>query len=354
MDDLRSILQEAYDLVIHDSREEGAPVRLYTDSGLYYAFVCPAAYRFKKPLLDKVKRHVKNKGDWHLLPLVKTRNNERFVFQENKMAFLQPGVREIQPSPADLGRTLAEFHQATADLSGDKLFKPYTSTGSWRSMWKKRIRALEEYRDMLEDSRVITPFDQVVLTLFSYVHHLGQTALHYLTFAEYDKVWKETHTQGKVAYQNFEDGYFLFDDRGRRYLAGEYNWVLDIRVRDVGQWLKGKLRTTGWNPDEFFSFLDGYNQVAPLTENEYRLVYALVMYPGRLLRQVEEYGRLPEEERSRLDVVDWQEHCEREFEQMELFLRDYPPLMQEHYGVFVKGLDWPWRKQNEQTICVYH
>jgi spore coat protein YutH len=356
MEEIRKLVTEHYGLTALGCRESGSRTEVYTDRGLYYLYSCPAVYRYKRKFIEKVQRQVLRHGGNGLLPLVKTVKGQSYIVDGNELYFLHAGVREAKTAEQAYatGQALARFHQSTGSFTGERLFLPYRSLGGWPAMWRKKLRQYSAYRDELENERgIITPFDEYLLTTYTYIHHLGDTAVQYLLDAGYNRVIKETAGYGKVAYQNFDDGYIMIADDGSRYIAAEWCWVIDMRARDIGQWIKAEIRRAGWNHDRISQFLDGYNSVSKLLPEEYACIYALLLYPGRFLKLVEAYRAFPVDDLESLDFSDWREMLEEELQYMEMALRDYPRLITARYGAVIPQIDWLWGSADEETLCVH-
>ncbi|MGG3885546.1 hypothetical protein [Brevibacillus panacihumi] len=349
----KEFLQEEYGFVIKGWREAGAQKVLETDQGLFYLYTAPAGYKYKGKLVERVRKHLLQQQEIGMLKLVKTREGHAHTFYEDTMCYLYRGVREGKPEDPvyACGQSLARFHKATASFTGDKLFLPYSSLGSWPSMWRRKLRRYNEYRDELDEvSGELTPMDELLLTSYTYVHQLGETAVQYLHATGYDRVVKETASFGKVAYQNFEQGYMLWNEQEVRLMGGEWNWVLDMRARDIGQWLKAESRRNGWKDETAIRFIEGYNSVSALLESEYPIIYGLMLYPGRFLKLVETYQELPDEEREAVDAKIWHTHLEDELVHMEEALRQYPQVIEQQYGTSIPQIDWLWRREDEKAL----
>lgn len=348
----KELLQEKYGFELQGYRTTGASKVLETDQGLYYMYEAPAGYKSKSKFIEKVKKHLSQQQDIRMLKLVKTASGQAHIVDDEQLYYLYRGVREAAPDNQHYanGQSLAQFHQATSGFSADKMFIPYSSLGNWPSMWRKKMRHFNEYRDGFdEEDNELVPMDELLLTCYTYVNQLSEIAVQYLLDAGYDKVVKETANYGKVAYQNFDQGYMLWKEKDVRLMAGEWNWVLDMRARDIGQWLKAETKRNGWNEEAVTSFLDGYNSVSGLLADEYAVIYALMLYPGRFLKLVESYMELPSEERLEVNVQAWEAQLKDELVKMEEALRKYPGLISQRYRVSIPHIDWLWRQNNDQT-----
>lgn len=351
----KDLLQEQYGFLLHGSRETGAGKVLETNQGLFYLYAVPAGYKYKSKFVDRVRKHLSEQPDIGMLKLVKTQGGQAHVIHDEQLFYLYRGVREGTPDDPHFacGQSLARFHLATSSFRGDKLFIPYSSLGNWPSMWRRKLRHYNNYRDELDEQRgELTSMDEYLLTSFTYVHQLGETAVQYLYASGYDKVVKETAGFGKVAYQNFDQGYMLWNEKDARLIGGEWNWVLDMRARDIGQWLKAQTKRDGWQDETAAQFIDGYNSVSPLLEDEYSVIYSLMLYPGRFLKLVESYQELPLEERQEVNGAEWHSRLENELVHMEEALRRYPHLVAQRYGASIPQIDWLWRPEDEEANSI--
>jgi spore coat protein YutH len=348
----KELLEEEYGFTIKGTRESGAGHVLETNQGLFYLYTAPAGYKYKSKWIERVKKHISQQQEIGMLKLVKTQGGHGFISHDEQMYYLYRGIREAKLADPYFacGQSLAHFHKATSTFTGDKLFLPYSSLGGWPSMWRRRLRHYDEYRDELDDLKTeLTPMDEYLLTCHTYVHQLGETAVQYLHTAGYDKVVKETASFGKVAYQNFDQGYMLWNEKNIRLMSGEWNWVLDMRARDIGQWLKAESRRNGWQDETAIRFIEGYNSVSPLLDSEYAIIYGLMLYPGRFLKLVESYQELPREERLEVNAEAWHSHLEDELVHMETALRRYPLVIEQQYGTSIPHIEWLWRLEDEET-----
>lgn len=348
----KDLLQEEYGFLLRDVRSNGASQVLETDQGLFYLFEAPAGYKYKSKFIERVRKHVNEQQDLRMLKLAKTKGGQGHIVVDDQLYYVYRGVRERVPENQSfaIGQSLAKFHLATSTFKGDKLFIPYSSLGSWPSMWRRKLRHYSEFRDELgEMEGELTAMDECLLTSFTYVHQLGEIAVNYLLASGYDIVVKETAAFGKVAYQNFDTGYMLWNEKDARLVGGEWNWVLDMRARDIGQWIKAETKRSGWQEEKIEGFLDGYNSVSPLLPDEYAVIYGLMLYPGRFLKLAESYQELPLDERQEVNGTVWKSQLESELARMEEGLRRYPHLVAKRYGASIPQIDWLWRPEDEEA-----
>lgn len=346
MSDVISMIQEQYGFTVNGYREVGGRTILETNRGLFNLYTYPLNYRNKKKLVDSVRKHITKGTSFTTLPILKTKENQPYLIAGDRVIYVHKGIRESIPVdfPFSIGRALAEFHQGTCSFTVDALFFPYRSMGTWPSMWRKKISMFDSIREELERNQGdLTVFDEYILTTYTYVHQIADISIKFLQDNGYQNVTRMSATTGKIAFQNFDDGYIMFDERGSRRLAGEYAWVLDMRARDIGQWIKAEVRRNGYNPFVIGQFLAGYNEVAPLLEEEYSVIYSLLVYPGRFFRQIELYDQINDGNLDQSELRNWTEELEQELVEMENVLRQFPLLIEEIYGIRIPRIEWLWR-----------
>lgn len=347
MEELSAKIKENYGLIVYDSQEVGSRHDLATDSGTFYLFNCPATYRNKAKFIQQVGTHLANVQAIHLLPSSTTYQNEGYFFHDDKMYYVKQGVRSssLENEAYVMGETLARFHQATATFNGDKQFRSYSSFGNWPTLWKQKLDQFDAFRDRLDETtKGITPFDEYLLTTYTYVKQLGDTSVQYLNDTGYQRRIKEASRYGKIAFQNFDEGFLLFTETGEPLVAGEWNWIIDMRSRDIAQWIKSDVKRNGWNEEKTLAFLTGYSDVSPLANEEFAWMYALLLYPGRFLKLIESYQQVTAEEQEELE--DWEEKLDGELLAMETALQQFPLLVCNRYGAVIPALEWSWWKSS--------
>ncbi|WP_232696795.1 hypothetical protein [Brevibacillus daliensis] len=355
MEKLIGKICDEYNFIDMEYKEENGRQLLYTERGLHYLHSCPPAYKHKGFLVEKVIDAIQSNCSLEVLPVCKTREGGVHLKYDDKLYYLQEGLREtnVEEHYYLLGKTLAEFHKATCSCGWDKLYTPYLSNGSWNSMWEKKCKEYEEFLDDLDELECYSELDVYLLTMFNYVNQLGKTAIKYLDNNGYRKMVPQIAKHGKIAFQNFQEGHIIFHESGSCYLAGQYSWVLDIRTRDIGQGIKWLIRKHGWNEEHVIQFLKGYNCVAELYKEEYAFIYAILLYPSKFLKSVEDYSVLSVEEREQLGE-EWKTGLEKELVLMEHVLGEYPQAIAEHFTVTIPEINWLWRfsRNDEKTICI--
>ncbi|AKF92830.1 hypothetical protein [Brevibacillus laterosporus] len=355
MEELLGKFCEEYSFVDVEWKEENGRKLLYTDRGLHYIHTCPPSYRAKGFLVEKAIEAIHKNCDLKVLPICKANDDNYHMKDGEVLYYLQEGMRETtwERHYFNLGRSLAEFHQSTRTLSWDKLYLPYRSLGTWPEMWEKKCKTYESLLDSLERSKAFNPFEVYLFTMFTYIQVSASTAIDYLNGNGYKRLTNAISKQGKIAFQNFQDGHILFHESGKRYIAGQYSWVLDMRTRDIGQGIKWIVRKNGWQEDKVIEFLVGYQCIAQLYPEEYCFIFAMLLYPSRFLKTVEIYSLMGDEERT-LAGEDWQTPLDEELATMEQVLGQYPEAIRQYFGVEIPEIHWLWRlpEDDNKTICI--
>ena len=101
---------------------------------------------------------------------------------------------------------------------------------------------------------------------------------------------QQTRKAGNVCHGNVRRKHVLRDERGQTHFLGWDQMVLDIRSRDLASFIQYAYRKTG-KVESILSILRGYQQVAPLDEPEYALIYTRLLFPDRMIRTLDKVYR---------------------------------------------------------------
>lgn len=175
-------------------------------------------------------------------------------------------------------RTLATFHQTGARYPYEP--KNISSYGKWKELWSNKIDAFGNIYSQQYNERPVTPFQRLFIDTFPYVTGLAENAIQYLQESENDRRYHEGDS-GTITFQRYYN-----------HMQEEIIWspemVYDHPARDIAEYLRPNLLISD---DASFkrirSFIEGYEQVAPLSVFSYRLIYARLLLPVHLFDFVE-------------------------------------------------------------------
>lgn len=230
-------------------------------------------------------------------------------------------------------RAMARMHQLSSGFVPSRGEKVFEHTGHWSQIWQHLLKQVQMFQRSVDNNQV----DQVWLRHRSYTEGMLETALTYLEKVGGDTVCQQTRKAGNVCHGNVRRKHVLRDERGQTHFLGWDQMVLDIRSRDLARFIQYAYRKTG-KVESILSILRGYQQVAPLDEPEYALIYTRLLFPDRMIRTLDKVYR--QQTVSHEGAVDRLSTAARKEEEKTPLLTEYPEWVKREFDVTIPKVDW--------------
>lgn len=237
----------------------------------------------------------------------------------------------------DTSRGLARLHAGTRGLN-PSLFRMRVS---WSRAWERTIDRIGLYRVAVDWGGSDAEADDAFRDAVPYAEGMVENALRYLHRAGVDPLSPEIASRGLVCHGNLHGGNLLRDERGAVRFIDWNRMTWDVRSRDIAQWLLYAYGRTG-DLDLLAVLLKEYQREDRLLEEELCLIYALFLYPHRLLRVL---NRIYGEQSLPLDQAAFHLRQAVAVEEKKLpLLRRFPNLVKEVLGWKIPRVDWLERR----------
>lgn len=232
---------------------------------------------------------------------------------------------------------LAFFHQVSQSFQPTHAYRKLHKLGKWQADWKHAYRQLELFHLAAKWTDQPTQTDQSWLKVAHYSLGMMENLLKYFEKMKGDQCCIESAKKGNVCHGNLHPHNMLMDDQDQFFLIDWNQAVLDVRTRDLAQWMLYAYYQTR-SPELLIYLLQAYQQVSPLMEEEYALIYVRFLYPERLirvLRSIYEDQTLPITAGAPSVIF----ASKVEEQKLEL-MKKYPELIQSAFGVNIPVIDW--------------
>lgn len=335
------LLKAHYGLFLEGAVPVGGVLKIETNRGIFALKRAGEGGERHWQGVDELGRHlVAVNADRIPLPL-RTRSG-RVTFTGYVQSYvLLPWIKG-KPIPyaspkdfTDVSRRLARFH------AGTRGFRPsggrFHFRDSWTRNWKRAIDRIGLYRVAVDWSGAPSEADFVFRDAAPYAEGMAENALRYLQRTGVDPLSPEIIRRGRVCHGNLHGGNLLRDARGAVRFIDWNRMAWDARARDIAQWLLYAYGRTG-SLDLVSVLLREYQHADPLKEEELVLIYALMLYPHRLMRVLD---RIYGEQSLPLDQAPFQltEAIAVEEKKLPLMGR-FPDLVKEVLGWRIPRVDW--------------
>jgi len=343
--------QQQYGIVVFRYEKIPQGIWLETNRGTMVLQSLPQAYVQKADFVNDVYQAMGRSE--LLLPILPTRENEILTSFGSQYYYLMgwPATESEWMDYGCVGSSLARLHLTSVEALQDVRCK-FSDYGNWSKVWSAKCEQLKKYEEIAA-RRIGTeeedPFDSYFMDNVGYLKQVGALSLTYLDTCNYKQVCRNTMEFGRLSYINFGYEKFVTTPQGRVFFTDPFSFVEDVRVRDIAQFIKADVREYGWNPHNVYSFLSGYHAVSPLTPDEFTLMYALILLPGRLMKKIEYlYYRPSFFQPENISIALFKDETEGitpegaylEMKRMEMLMKEFPRFANHSFGVHVPHGDF--------------
>jgi CotS family spore coat protein len=294
--------------------------------------------------LYEVANHVNKKEKKELMPIPFRTTSKKFHFDGFRYAYMvlpwlegRPISFRRQDDWREASRELARFHQSTHDFSPKENYTDFSRLSQWESYWKTVHQQMEIFHVAAKWTSYPTDLDRAWLDISRYTMGMMENLLAYYQKLDGDKVCRESTAYGKVCHARLHRHNMLKNRSGEVIFVDWNEMVQDVRTADLADWILYAYGRTG-SSGVIQAVLEGYQEVTPLEESEYALLYARLLFPEKLTRLLNNiYLNQTEIHATAISRV--QAAIEIE-EKKESLLKMYAELVKERFRVSVPQLDW--------------
>lgn len=186
-------------------------------------------------------------------------------------------------------RTLANMHEASKGYDPPENSKLKSDLGRWTTLMGKRIKSFDKMRDMLRKKHNKSSFDMLYLKSMDFYKDLGRKALKTLQESEYENHCKIADMQKSFCHHDFTYHNIVIDNNNQLNVIDFDYCKREVRTFDISNFMIKVLKRVDWNMEFAQAILDSYNDVSPLMESEYKVLYAYLQFPQRYWRLANRY-----------------------------------------------------------------
>ncbi|MBH8608348.1 phosphotransferase [Thermoactinomyces sp. CICC 10521] len=341
---LEMLLHYHYGFHVKEAKPIRGIVRLRTDQGTYVLKRVKPGEKDRWHLIKQVAEHVNGKQEKRVtLPEPLDTGAKKLYFDGFRYAYvLLPWMEgeTVSLSGLDewarLSESLSLLHQATADFQPSKEHAEYSRLSAKESHLKKALQQIEIFHLAAKLTSYPSDLDRTWLDISGYTIGMMENMIKYYQKINGDEACRETVKFGKICHSRLHRHNLL--QAGEQSVFLDWNeMTLDVRTADLADWLMYAYGCTG-SPGVLQAILAGYQQVAPLDESEYSLIYAQFLFPGKLTRLLQNvYLNQTLSETAAVSRVRTAIDIE---EKKEGLLKMYANVVKDHFGVTIPQLDW--------------
>lgn len=177
-------------------------------------------------------------------------------------------------------RNLAKLHSYLEDCEVTQEEIMHYRQNNFLEVFQKHNRELKRVRGYVRDKRQKNEFEVCFLNVFEEFYDQAEQAIHILNESDYFIVLTASLDRRTVCHGNYTYHNIILLKDGAATTNFEKACV-GIQIADLYQFLRKTMEKNDWNQGIGEIILDEYNRNRKISEQEYHLLYVMLLYPEK-------------------------------------------------------------------------
>jgi CotS family spore coat protein len=186
-------------------------------------------------------------------------------------------------------KNLALLHLASRGYEPPENSKLKTDLGRWPHLMEKRIKSFDRMRDMGRKKSMKTAFDLSYIKEVQFYKDLGKRATAILGDSKYMELCSIAEEEKGFCHHDYTYHNIIIDTNNRVNIIDFDYCKREVRIYDLANFLIKVLKRVQWNLEYCKLVIEGYNSVSPIKDEEYRVLFAFLVFPQRFWRLSNRY-----------------------------------------------------------------
>ena len=246
--------------------------------------------------------HLQRKGIY--IPNInRTSNGESYVKLDETCFILIDAVEGVNPDYKkanelkSLVREMGRFHLASQGFVPPKESKLRQHLGNWQQDYSADVSRLKTlYSEELIKAEH-GAFGKVILEAFPAFLKRMEDTIDGLSSPAYSEWVSKISKNGGLCHQDFAAGNILLNSSGRVYILDTDSLTIELPARDIRKLLNKVMKKNGkWDLSLLSNILSWYQEVNPLTADEWSIVKLDLNFPHLFIGIMDKYYRRREKD----------------------------------------------------------
>ena len=185
---------------------------------------------------------------------------------------------------------MASFHQASRGIESPTGTFPSFLLLEWKSDLQRRYDKLVKFKDERAQATNQNEFDHHFLTNVDTFLQQCQTSIKILNNPAFDQWVEEIKKNKLLCHQDYASGNLAIGKDGNLYVYDMDSLTVDLPVRDMRKILnKVMKKEAAWDLERMIKMMKAYQEVHPLTKEQYHILAADILFPHLFYGQASKY-----------------------------------------------------------------
>lgn len=235
-------------------------------------------------------------GGIHTPGVIRTTSGAGFVKLEEEYFVIFEAVHGRSPEYENdqdllaILRGLASFHRASSGIESPTGTFPSFLLTEWKDDLHRRAERMSEWIAMRAQETAATKFDRLFLQYADLFQAQCQRSISMLEQSCFEEWVEQTKAVKTLCHQDYAAGNLAIGDDGHLYVYDMDSLSVDLPVRDMRKILnKVMKKRTEWDLELMITMMQAYQEVNPLTKEQYAILAADAQFPHLFYGQVSKY-----------------------------------------------------------------
>lgn len=184
---------------------------------------------------------------------------------------------------------LAALHECSKGYDPPENSKLKSDLGRWLTLMEKRIKALDKMRDMARKKYNKQQYDLDYLDNVDFYKKLALRALNVLKTSDYLNLCEKAENDKMFCHHDYTYHNIIIDEKNDVNIIDFDYCKREVRAYDIANFITKVCKKVDWNIDYANKIIEEYNKVSKLSKNEYRVIFAYLLFPQRFWRLANRY-----------------------------------------------------------------
>lgn len=215
--------------------------------------------------------------------IIPTRWGTDFVEISGSCFVLSEAVKGHSPSYESakglkaIMKTLGQFHKASRGFQSPLHSKEREHLGLLQASYEKQLNELKHFKDVAKKKN--NSFSKLFLQKVDHFIEQGNEALSIIKGKPYTQWVGKILKQKNLCHQDFAAGNLIQTKKGVAVIDMD-SLTYDLPSRDLRKILNKVMKKKGWKKKRTINMLADYHSVHPLSIDEYKVLYAELLFPN--------------------------------------------------------------------------
>ncbi len=242
--------------------------------------------------IGEVKEHLFNKGFIHIDRNIPTAKGDYSMQFNDQTVYITDYIEgrecnlDNREETIECAGLLAKMHRASYGFICSENSYGRSELGRMPGSYRKRLDEIKKLKKNAQKGRM--KFDNLVTKNIDYFYEVGEKALGMLLTSDYYELVEEAQENRTISHHDFNHhNIYLLNDE--MFLINFEYCCYDLKVYDLVNLLRRKMRKCNWDINEAVVILNEYSRYETLSDSDMNLMKIMLMFPQKFWRVINKY-----------------------------------------------------------------